>query len=127
MNTEVTPGDLEHQGRVLQEMAREVVAAADSTAKDWEEIYWDHRQDGDSGSGTERIVARTPTGRVWIPGNVNVYNPRDTLLDLRSPSTGYWYGIFIHIKRSGEVDVKYDYDPDCIETFFDDEDNHVPF
>jgi hypothetical protein len=52
----------------------------------------------------------------------------DCLWDLRDQIPGgEWFGILVQIDRAGNVDVKYDHNPDCIETFMDDEDSHRPF
>jgi hypothetical protein len=119
---------VEQIGRLLTEMASLIASATSTQLPDWFEVFFDQREDGDTGSGISRTIAKSDSSRKWIDIPVSVIGLYGDLLDLRDTAgTGHWYGLFIHIKRTGEVNVKYDYNPDCIETFDDDEENHVPF
>lgn len=113
---------------VTQKMADRLVTAVSSEVPDWSEIFHDYREDGESGFALYRTVVRQTSERVWAEEPADFLNLQEELIEIR-PAAGpdRWYGLSIHIQRGGEVDVKFDYDPDCIESFDDDELNQRPF
>jgi hypothetical protein len=128
MNNRDAEATLQLHGRVLSEMVSEIGKAAASQMPDWRAVLFDHREARSGGSGISRTVAVNENGRSWIEDSVKLYNLLECMLEVRDGlESGHWYGLLIVIKRSGEVDVKYNYDCDCIETFDDDEENHIPF
>ena len=32
---------------------------------------------------------------------------------------GQWFGLFVIVRSNGKVEIKYDYDPDCIDGLLD--------
>jgi hypothetical protein len=119
---------MEQISKLLKEISSLIVVATSEQLPEWDEVFFDQREDGDTGAGISRTIARSRSSRMWIDLPVNVIGLYGDLLDLRRfAGMGYWYGLIICISRSGEVTVKYNYDRDCIETFDDDEENHVPF
>lgn len=117
---------LEQQGESLKRMASVLSRAATVELPGWNELFFDVRFDG--GTSVERMVIRKDKKRVdiYAPNEVSQYRDRLWTLRKKLPN-GDWYGLFMHIDSEGSVEVKYDYDPQCVSTFFEDEDNHRPF
>ncbi len=118
---------LEILGLLLKELAGEMHKSATLATHDWTEAIYQYCYDNRH-SAVLRFVINTPTGR-HTPELSHEGGEAMTCIDQIRPKLpdGDWWGILVHLTRDGAVDVKYDYDPDCIERFFEDEDAHQPF
>lgn len=118
---------IEQQTELLHQMAAALSDAATEQMPGWDELYYDVRYDS-SDCGLARTIVRRGEEREQIktPGEigecrVRLRSLRKKLLD------GYWYGLFIYVNSQGAVDVKFNNDANCIDTFSEDEKNHRPF
>lgn len=119
---------LDVQGEVLRQLAIALARNSLDVDASWLESLYQFCYDNRD-SGVERIVVKGTEGRCTIsPIPHEISELLATLDDLRPmlPNSNWW-GISVHVTRTGDVDVQYDYDPDCIERFFEDEKAHRPF
>lgn len=118
---------IEQHGELLRELAVHISREATATDPDWIEAFFDFRLDTPE-CGVDRTILRTKSARKGILPPTEMTQVRDCLWQLRdSVPGGMWYGLFVLVDRDGNVDVKYDHYPDCIETFAEDEKAHRPF
>lgn len=119
---------LEIQGQLLKDMAMEMCRTALEQFPDWTESFYEFCY-GNRDSGVGRLLVRSLDHRMKIFPMPHQLQELFTCLEQLRPKlpNSDWWGMSIHVTRDGAVDVKYDYDPDCIERFFKDEDAHLPF
>ena len=118
---------IELQSELLKEMAERIFLAANAADSNWVEAYFDYRLDTpDCGIG--RAILRTELSRRDFDPPMEVSQALDCLLELRDKVPGGgWFGLFIHVTRNGSVDVRYDHNYDCIDSFSDDIKSQNPF
>lgn len=118
---------LEEHSKLLRQFAELFFQSVSQALPAWEEAYFDFRL-GSSECGLDRAIVRSQNTRIGIDLPVELFEIQDGLLELRNQIPGGdWYGLFVHIDRQGNVDVKYDHNSACIETFADDERLQRPF
>jgi hypothetical protein len=76
---------VEQIGRLLKEMASLIASATSAQLPDWFEVFFDQREDGDTGAGISRTIAKSDSSRKWIDIPVSVIGHYGDLLDLRGP------------------------------------------
>lgn len=120
---------VEQQSELLEELAKFLFSEASSMDSAWEEVFFDFRiDDPKSGCGLGRTILRTSDRRFGITPSIQLTQIRDCLWELRDRVPGGdWFGLSLRVDKACNIDVKYNHDPDCIESFFDDEKAHRPF
>ena len=94
---------------------------------DWTEIFHEVGQ-AEGGSGAARTVVRNALAREDIHPLGDVDDWRADLIETRLELPGEpWTCLSILVKRDGQVDVNYSYDPNWMDRFFDDFEAHRPF
>lgn len=123
MSNKSTP--LALQGQLLDRLTQLLAASANELSR-WDEIFYDVRYVDDC--ALERTVVRDGANRIPIHALEEVCDIRDTLWDLRNEiPNNQWFGLLIRITNEGKCDVRFNYDPNCIDTFAADEKAHKPF
>ena len=120
-----TQSSIALQGRLISELAALLVQTADA-AGEWEELFYDIRYVDDC--ALKRLVLRDATSRRIVHVHGEAGETQAKLWQLRNRrGSDKWFGLSILINRSGQCDVKYDYNANCIEAFARDEKAHRPF
>lgn len=118
---------IEKHSELLQEFTQQMYREVTSAEPNWVEAYYDFRLEC-TGTGLDRFILRDANSSKALIPSQELTQVRDCLQHLREKTPGgRWFGLFIHLDSKGNVDVKYDHNPDCIDTFFDDLKSHRPF